>query len=388
MIPPIYYKVDGKIIFNDLLAKYESYRSGKRVEFYCHTDEYDTLDWSKEPTESMRELIDRHSQFLRSKYGYIVLCWSGGTDSQAIYESFMRCNLLIDEIVYWRGGDVEPWYSDYPITWLRENHKDPRTKITIRDRFDPDAKRQVIKNEDWIWENRTLIPKFVLNMYDSLVDDCEESYGHSTYVIINGHEQPRVFEKDGKYWSTQSNVCYLSVLGAPNVHCFFAEPLLTLKQSHILKRIHKGMIRSGKFTKEDRDLYRRYDEAVIDNRAILMKNRNDEAYTAWQLALGRSKDVVKGNSFLQKVSENPYENVPVTIDAIDGELSRSYDKGLDSLLAKDDDLGKMFERGIKNLLLERDFCRYLDERRKDKSISLIGKKTGYIVHSKSYCLGS
>jgi hypothetical protein len=387
MIPPIHYRVNDKIIFNDLLAKYEAFTSGKPVEFYCYDDEYSALDWTKEPLESMKELMDRHAHALRAKYGRIVLCWSGGTDSHSIYHAFMRNNLHIDEIVYWRGGDAEPWYSDLPIKWLQDNHTDPATKITVRNRFDPEAKKQLLTNEDWIFQNRTMIPKFALTMYDSLFDDCEQTHGHTSWCLINGHEQPRVFLKDGKYWATHSSINYLSVMGANNVECFFNEPLITLKQSHILKRTYQHLAKVGQYDQRSSNLYQQYDEAFINQRPIIIKNKNNTTYTAWQNSLGRSTEAIPGQSYFQKTHENMFEHTPVNIEKIDGSLSRSWDLGFDALLKQDNDIGKMFERGIKNLLLERNFCRHLDEQRNDRNISLIAKKTGYIVHSKKYCLG-
>lgn len=378
MIPPIYYQVNGKVIFNDLLAKHEAYTSGKPVEFYCHNNEYDQLDWTQEPSQSMDQLMDDYARHLRNSYERVILSWSGGTDSHTIYQVFVRNNLHIDEIIVWHNEEFEPWYSNAPVEWINKNHKDPLTKITPRSRFDPDAKSRIITDEDWIFQNRTLLPKFSMGMYDTVTQEhCEKNHGHTTWCLINGHEQPRVYLRDGKYYSHHISMTFLSVMGADNSICFFTEPLLALKQSHLIKRTLKRLASVGK-----------YDQTVSDR--LLngfehhMKLKTQDTYTAWQRSIGRLPEAVPGLSYFQKNNEGKFEYMPVRPAQIDGTLSRAWDLGLDVLLKKDNAVAQTFERGIKNLLLEKNFCEHLMST--TPYASVISKQTGYPVFSKSYLL--
>ena len=94
----IYYSVNNKQFSNEFLAQYESYKSGCSIKFYCNDDLYDNLNWLNEPEESMDVLMDIHALNLRQKYDYIILNWSGGTDSHTIYNVFKRNNIHIDEL--------------------------------------------------------------------------------------------------------------------------------------------------------------------------------------------------------------------------------------------------------------------------------------------------
>jgi len=379
MIPTIYYQVNGKVIFNDLLAKYEAFNSGMPVNFYCYDDDYSKLDWTQEPSQSMDQLMDDYARHLRNSYERVILSWSGGTDSHTIYQVFVRNNLHIDEIIVWHNEEYEPWYSNAPVEWINKNHKDPLTKITPRARFDPDAKQRIIANEDWILQNRTLLPKFSMGMYDTVTQEyCEQQHGHTTWCLINGHEQPRVYLRNGKYYSHHISMTFLSVMGADNSVCFFTEPLLALKQSHLIKHTLKKLEGIDKYNQDVSDLY-------INGFEKHIKLKTQATYSAWQRSIGRLPEAVPGLSYFQKMHENKFEYAPVSPDKIDGVLSRSWDLGLDALIKKDNAVAQTFERGIKNLLLEKNFCQHLLG--ENPTASIISKQTGYTIFSKSYFLG-
>ena len=80
----IHYLVNNKQFFNPYLARYESFKSGSPISFYCNDAENDLLDWTQEPPETFEKLMDQHAHNLRNKYERLVLAWSGGTDSHTI----------------------------------------------------------------------------------------------------------------------------------------------------------------------------------------------------------------------------------------------------------------------------------------------------------------
>lgn len=68
--------------------------------FWHFNDEvFDRYPWHIEPTSSLDELYDKRAREIREKYDYIILAFSGGSDSNNILESFLRQGLLIDEII-------------------------------------------------------------------------------------------------------------------------------------------------------------------------------------------------------------------------------------------------------------------------------------------------
>jgi hypothetical protein len=378
----IYYRVNDKIIFNHILARYESFTSKKPIEFICHDEQYNQLNWLEEPAESLDQLMDQHAINLRNTHQKLVLLWSGGTDSHTVYNVFKRNNIHIDEIVFFAGDQYEPWLTHKYVDWLRENHHDPLTKITVKNRFDPGAKQQIVNNEDWVFQNITMIPKMVSGICDPVMQDyCAEQYGGATWCLVVGVEQPRVFFKDGKYYACQDSKFFIAFMGFGNAECFYTEPRLALKQSHTIKRMLKLRTNAN------------ISNAVLDPDGSKFKRCSNATYVAWQRGVGRHNEVLPGVSWFHKGAEKEFDLQPVNSLNIDGDLSRNYDLALNSLLEKDDDMAKIFVRGIKNLLLEKDFCDHLLEtstitwQDPASTRSVIGKEVGQPIYSKFFCIG-
>jgi hypothetical protein len=372
----IYFRVNNKIIFNQVLARYESFVSKKPIEFVCHDELDDQMNWLQEPAESLDQLMDRHAFNLRNKYEKLVLLWSGGTDSHTIYNVFKRNNIHIDEIIFFAGDQFEPWLTDRYMDWLRENHSDPLTKITVKHRFDPASKQQIVTGEDWIFQNITMIPKIVSGICDPVMwEYCAEQYSGSTWCLITGHEQPRVFSKNNKYYACQNSVFFIPCMGFQNIECFYTEPQLALKQSHMIKRMLKLRINAN------------VSNINLDPDGKKFKDSSNATYVAWQRALGRHIEVLPGMSWSHKGIERKFESLPVNPLNMDGELSRGYDLALDLLLKKDDDMAKTFVQGIKNLLLEKDFYNHLVETSASPVNNIIGKHAGAPIYSKPFCIG-
>jgi hypothetical protein len=77
----------------------DALRSGKECMFYFHENVYDKVDWSQEPIESLDELYKRRAEYIRDTNEYVMLCYSGGSDSTKVLESFYYNNIHIDEIL-------------------------------------------------------------------------------------------------------------------------------------------------------------------------------------------------------------------------------------------------------------------------------------------------
>ena len=57
------------------------------------------IDWTKEPKESLKELCKQHAQYIRDSYDYVILYFSGGSDSTTVLNSFLDNDIKIDEII-------------------------------------------------------------------------------------------------------------------------------------------------------------------------------------------------------------------------------------------------------------------------------------------------
>lgn len=57
------------------------------------------INWTIEPSETLKELYKQHAQFIRESYDYVILYFSGGSDSTTMVNAFLDNNIAVDEIV-------------------------------------------------------------------------------------------------------------------------------------------------------------------------------------------------------------------------------------------------------------------------------------------------
>lgn len=62
-------------------------------------NEFDDVVWDIEPSESFKELCKQRALQIRESYDYVVLHFSGGSDSTTVLNSFIENKIPIDEIV-------------------------------------------------------------------------------------------------------------------------------------------------------------------------------------------------------------------------------------------------------------------------------------------------
>lgn len=138
----IYYYDDAGNIYP---TKNDALKSNKNCQFYYRDNEYELIDWSKEPKESLQELYKQRALQIRDEHDYVVICYSGGIDSSQVLESFYYNNIHIDEILVVgalsqdsqkysdenHNGDL--YYNAFP---LLNKLNLPNTKISIIDYTD------------------------------------------------------------------------------------------------------------------------------------------------------------------------------------------------------------------------------------------------------------
>jgi hypothetical protein len=69
------------------------------VQWNFNNKVFSTYSWHIEPSLTLDQLYDRRAKELREQYDYIIISYSGGSDSHNIVQSFIRQNLHIDEIL-------------------------------------------------------------------------------------------------------------------------------------------------------------------------------------------------------------------------------------------------------------------------------------------------
>jgi len=346
----LHYQVNNKILYNPYLAYYESYKSNKPITFYCFDAEYSKLNWTQDPVETIDELMTRHAVFLRNKHKKIILPWSGGTDSHTIYNIFVQNNIHIDEIMVF-VDDITTINAH--AKWMVENHPDPTTEITVV-KLPTVDKDNIIYEEhpeygdDWMFQNKGRFLKVgraadaeYFNIY------CQRKYNDTDYVVVLGLEKSSVYYEAPYWYSKQNDILSSLSFGHENIDCFFLEPMINLKQSHIAKNTLK-MIQQ---TRPDKP------NLVADPR---VRETNKLEYQLIYNIHGRHPELIPGMSAFQKIyisSSEGYYSLEVTPDL----QLRNGEKFLRDIISAENKVGMTYLRSIYNFLSDKKFYNFLNQ---------------------------
>jgi hypothetical protein len=230
----LHYRVGDRKTVNKLEAIEWANKDLSKVHFYFCDDVHSNYDWTKEPSASIFDLIDRKTIALRNKYDHICLWYSGGWDSHTILNSFIRTGCLIDEVVIfykpWISEIVEHVFSYEHIKKIK-NTIYPNLKINvvpISDKLHTNFYRKY-KN-DWIYHDS-------LNYFGYLKPSRSMGFAYqpdylgelnsknltSNRVNIQGVEKPRVDLRHGKWYSCMPDVAVSPFIDA-EIELFYMSP--------------------------------------------------------------------------------------------------------------------------------------------------------------------
>ncbi len=179
-----------------------------------HNNVYSQLNWKKDPTETLPELYQRRARQLREKYDYLVLSFSGGSDSWTVLQAFIDSGTYLDEIfVRWPLSATQGKYvvnknlhasnilSEWELTirpMLEEYQKTvPRTKITVYDWSDEVLTRE-INDSDWAITDDHLNPGSFTKFQAISEDELRSIDQGKKTAIIFGVDKPQLYYKDGQ----------------------------------------------------------------------------------------------------------------------------------------------------------------------------------------------
>ena len=88
-----YYLCDGREFESKVQCYLYASQNNKDVQWIFNNGALANYDFSQEPSETLDALYDRRAREIREKYDYVVLSYSGGSDSHNILMSFYRQGL-------------------------------------------------------------------------------------------------------------------------------------------------------------------------------------------------------------------------------------------------------------------------------------------------------
>ena len=225
-----YYLVGNNRFDNKTMAFIEATKIKKDVKWIFH----DNI-WSEFPTNKiihtpLKDLYKIRAQQLRDKYDYLILCYSGGSDSWTILNTCIENNIFIDELyIRWplkaikgskliytpntsdmsAANSLSEWdfVIEKDIEWVRQ--VSPKTKITIYD-WTEDATTELTETEFYITNHFISlwnIKRFVTqgNLEKKMLDIGKK------VAVIFGIDKPLVsVEDDGCYMYFSDNAVGLA----------------------------------------------------------------------------------------------------------------------------------------------------------------------------------
>ena len=341
------YLVKNKPFNNIYLALYQVYRYGGEIKLYCFDHEYDQLNWLAEPAQSLDDLMTAHAVNLRNKFDRLVLLWSGGTDSHTIYQVFQRAGLHIDQIIVKYCDHTK----EFPLAnaeWLLKNHWDKNTKLTLYDDFDSQLKLIDLKTDNWVWEDRGDRLKYGLSPVGDAVNYlCEREHSGHTWIAIAGYDKPRIVYRKGHWYSLQLDSILRPAMGNQHIEFFFLEPMINLKQSHLIKNATKKLIKHQNLSLYDGD----WGETKWP--------KSEEWYRLHSLACGRHDEINQGVSYVSKLLGAVFQQNEISVSGNWKNLKKSFDIKLIHDLNSGEKPAELYLKGLWNIQYEKGFSDWL-----------------------------
>lgn len=255
-----YYSVQEEKFNTKIQAIIHASETKTKINWSFFDNYFTNINWRNEPVESLQDLYKQRAEQLRKKYDYLILFFSGGSDSLNILQTFIINNIKLDEIVvgypesglsnyHFNDKDTsaknnisEFKYSIHPYLSFISN-KIPETKITLHDYFID--MQNYVKNE-WIinssdWIHPSTFAKFSLSRYNHIHDILKSK----TVASIYGLEKPIVIfdDKKKKYCYVLSDTVINAAILPVNHNNMLIErfyishefPKIMIKQAHTVK---------------------------------------------------------------------------------------------------------------------------------------------------------
>ena len=308
-----YYICNGQHFDSKLKAFMYSLKVKEDVAWNFNNRAFKENNWTVEPTETLDQLYDQRARDLREKYDYIMLSYSGGSDSHNILMSFIRQGLHIDEIVVNtmtkatekctvldpnnknnKNAAAEYQLQTFPRLKEVENLI-PNTKITVLDLTDHLFNSlETIGDASWITGKREQINIAGATRFNYIhFDNIRKNFDKDKRIaLILGIEKPRSYIQDNKFYILFNDRAANTVTVAEHirdytnssVEYFYWSPdalkILT-KQAHIIKKwleafpVHQHIWQWENATPKN---YRLIHERLL--RSLLYTTWNDNWYQA------------------------------------------------------------------------------------------------------------
>lgn len=229
-----FYRVGNDTITHKISALIRARELAVTPTWHFHSDVYAKLNWQQDLPFDSRHYYHQRARQLREKYEYLVLSFSGGSDSWTVLKSFVDSGTHLDEVFvrwpikasqgrYTVGPNDDPknilseW--DLTIVPMIQQFKQllPQTTFTILDWSDSILTRE-LTDDDWLNVEDAINPG-VHFKYNAIgpTELAAINAGKRTAIIF-GADKPQLMYEDGK------------------VYCYFLDKLAHVHPNNSFKR--------------------------------------------------------------------------------------------------------------------------------------------------------
>lgn len=209
-----YYRVGEYKTYSKVEAIELAHRQNQPwIDWHFNDLEFSAYDWTQEPTQSLPQLYAQRAQQIRDTYDYVVLFYSGGSDSTNMLDAFVNNGIAIDEIVTLGYWDIDPdpnsfFHSELvQVAWPRieelksqglqfhHRHVDlGRTSVNILSDSSMAMDRPYLAST--IFTTNHLSKSYIRETnpyYLSIIGSGKR------LVFVFGHDKPRLFKVNDRY---------------------------------------------------------------------------------------------------------------------------------------------------------------------------------------------
>ncbi len=167
-----FYQVGQEKFNSKILALMEATRKKENVSWNFHEDVWSKYDMSVATNLDLEKLYLQRAQQLRSTYDYLILSYSGGSDSWYILNTFIENNIHLDEV-----------YIRWPIKAIESN------RVVYTPNKDDYSAHNALSEWDFVIKQdlemiRQKIPNTKITIYD-WTDDVNSEITESEFFITN-----------------------------------------------------------------------------------------------------------------------------------------------------------------------------------------------------------
>lgn len=350
-----FYQFKNQIFWDKASALIEASKlklNHRDIKWNFNDENFSKHDWSIEPQGNLRQFYHRRARQLRENYDYLILNFSGGSDSATVLYSFIQQNLFVDEVVIRTPHSVTEKYgvdqlnrsaynefSEFELAakpilkWLEI--VSPKTKITFHD-FSLDIVSDKINWDEnfFHWTGDYINPGCIVRYTHNSIKEHIGMFDKGKRIaVIFGTDKPRVILLEEEVHTYFLDRAVHSAFPASvtngftnlNVELFYWSsdlPELIIKQCHEIKRWFENPINKKlayildykwQATPTNRQTYESVIKSIIypdyDLKTWQVNKTSASAVnTEWDFWMKDYKDCVGYRTFMRGV-EYLYENV-------------------------------------------------------------------------------